>query len=819
MFDPEEKAITRARALSNWYSASLRRFLEEHAGESVAQLDNENSRIQKLLDLAPETAVCFVGVSGIGKSTLLNAIVAGERTLAPSGGVGPLTALATEVRYSDKGYLRAQYQPKHRLWRVVWALNSHVERAQKFPTVLATEIEHTVENDVGTAEIAAEAKLASEPENEGSSRTMAEFIRVARLMVAGNQDEERPLEYLADALAIACSVKPRWNSELSSQDASRIEQIRRALALAEQNQTIEQHDSGSREFREVLKVHAAGFLSPLIRRIEVGWPSDALSDGLVLVDLPGVGVAGDVYKGETQSFVREKARAVVLVMDRAGLTDSVMDLLKTTGYWDRLLLSSDDPDADPCSLILAVTHVDDLANQEWRDLDPDESGRRPNKIQVFEQIQARLKDGLGKQLERHLAEFTVTEQSAAVREAREIAARHLLSSFQIHPVSAVQYRQILANNEDDPAFLRLPDQTGVPALSQALHTLARGRRERRVSSLNSLSRRFAEALSSLLSTIEEKWRSGRAAEEAERVRAALQVVLDEKNREYDSRRASFRNFLKETVPVEIKLAVHEAKDEAEKDVYKYLRSLQDAHWATLRAAVTRGGTYHGRRYINLPFDIALKFQEPVASVWSQRLLKTIRHETYQLAGSIRQLVDEICDRAIADHAAYVDQKIVERQKKLVSAQVEQLRDVGKEVVDDLRDVVKNRIVESIQKPIRNACEAFVEQGKHMGPGVKQRILEMFRELADNATTAASVPTRRTLLARYETVEGEIRKAFEEWGHPLEAAMNAIVERHEDRIRRSDNQKRQRVLGQLEQLRSEWPRFEGLLRDPAEVVTQ
>lgn len=800
MLSGKQETMGRARALSNWYASSLRRFLEEHAPESMAQLDNENDRLQRLLAQDPETVVCFVGASGIGKSTLLNAIVAGEQTLVPSGGVGPLTALATEVRYSATPRMCAEYQSKQRLWRVASALYFQIDRARK-----AQAGTDDLLRDPSDSEVEMDAQVVSDAENEGSSKTMDEFIRTACLMVAGNQDAERSIEYLAEALAIACSVKPRWNTEISREDAGRIERIKAALTLAEKNQALEQHDSSSEQFRETLKDHAAGFLSPLIRRVEVGWPSDVLKSGLVLVDLPGVGVAGDVYKSETQRFVREKARAVVLVVNRAGLTDSVMDLLKTTGYWDRLVLASDDPGADPCSLILVVTHVDDLATQEWRDLDVDASGRRPkSKAQVFADVQTKLRDGLGKQFQQHIGGFTVTQSSEAIREGRESAARHLLQSLQIHPVSAVQYRQIVADNEDDPAFLRTPDDTGMPALSAALLALARARAEQHAASLQTINQRFAESLSDQLAVIEESWKSDRAAEEAERIRAALKIVLDEKNREYDSRRASFRTFLKETVPEKIKVAVHEAKDEAEKDVNRYLRRLQDAHWATLKAAVTRGGTFHGSRYINLPSDIALMFQDPIAAVWSQELLKPVRKETYQLAAAIRQLVEEICDRASSDHAAYVDEKVIERQKKSVSAQVEQLRDVGKEAVEDLRDVVKNKIVESIQQPIQNACEQFVKEGRHIGSGVKNRILGMFRDLAANATDAASVPTRKTLLAKYATVEIEIRKAFEDWGQPLEAATYALVERHEDRVRRSDSQKRQRVLAEIERLRVEAP---------------
>jgi hypothetical protein len=104
-----------------------------------------------------------------------------------------------------------------------------------------------------------------------------------------------------------------------------------------------------------MTAHAAGFLSPLIERIEVGWPSELLRSGVVLVDLPGVGIAQDSYRDVTKSYVRDKARAVIVTVDRAGPTESTMELLRTSGYWQRLVGAADDPSSDACTMLIAVT--------------------------------------------------------------------------------------------------------------------------------------------------------------------------------------------------------------------------------------------------------------------------------------------------------------------------------------------------------------------------------------------------------------------------------------------------------------------------------
>ena len=132
--------------------------------------------------------------------------------------------------------------------------------------------------------------------------------------------------------------------------------------------------------------------------------------------------------------------------------------------------------------------------------------------------------------------------------------------------------------------------------------------------------------------------------------------------------------------------------------------------------------------------------------------------------------------------------------------------MGKEAVEELRDTVRLRVFEAIEPPIQKACKSFVEEGSHVGRGVKERILTLFEDLASSATDAASRPTERTLLANYESVNADVGKALQEWGNPLESTADAIVARHESRIERSDAQRRNRILAALEQVRSDAPEY-------------
>ena len=123
--------------------------------------------------------------------------------------------------------------------------------------------------------------------------------------------------------------------------------------------------------------------------------------------------------------------------------------------------------------------------------------------------------------------------------------------------------------------------------------------------------------------------------------------------------------------------------------------------------------------------------------------------------------------------------------------------VGKEAVDELRETVKNRLVDEIRKPIKGACERFVREGNDQGPGVKYRILDLFRRLAASATTAAQQPAIDILQKNFGEVRSEIQEAFAQGGDPIQSTADLIVESHEARIKRSDAQRRGRILGELE----------------------
>ena len=77
---------------------------------------------------------------------------------------------------------------------------------------------------------------------------------------------------------------------------------------------------------------------------------------MTLVDLPGVGIVRDVHKDVTRRWIREKARALVLVVDHRGLQESLAEALKQSEFLNSLLYSADEPVDDPILMVAVTAH-------------------------------------------------------------------------------------------------------------------------------------------------------------------------------------------------------------------------------------------------------------------------------------------------------------------------------------------------------------------------------------------------------------------------------------------------------------------------------
>jgi GTP-binding protein EngB required for normal cell division len=774
--------------------------LESRVPETLGPLDNDYARLVRLLNRPKAITICFLGHSGVGKSTLLNALAGGSRQVLPAGGIGPLTAMATEVRYSDHGFFNVTYHPRHHVTRLLFALEQKLKRlgSEASPQDVKSSGQNELELDADArADVTEEVNSADEISADSGRDPVEQYIKQAKQIICGDQFSQVSLEYLIDALRVACDLNPVWNSDVRGDDLRRVSKVRDVLRLAREIHTYKKTlADGDQQFIAELNDHTAGFLAPLIATIRVGWPSELLHAGVILVDLPGVGIAQDSYRQLTKEYVRDRARAVVLVVDRAGPTQDSVELLRTSGYWDRLVGSMDDPESDPSNMIIVVTKVDDVAAECWRNL---AQTNRPRKREVYAELVTQFQVKMRAQIRDQLMKFG-SSTNEIVSEARAKARDQILDNLEIHPVSAPEYRKLIVRDEDDAPFLSSEIDTGIPNLAQSLRTLALAEASSRERQIDEVFQRFVSGIISAIrlakSPLEDQ--TG-ATRETKRVAAALDKFTAPKRRERDLRVGAFREFLEATAQSRIRELVLEAKEVAQEEIHDYLKTLQTAHWSTLRAAVRRGGAFIGSRAINLPVDIADRFQEPMAAVWSQRLLKDIRKRTAELAADISNIVEEICGWAEVEMKADLNAELLNDQKKRIADRVAVMKQVGKEAVDELRQVVKQKLSDVIQKPIRQACQKFVTEGDDQGTGVKQRILVLFNSLAKQSTAAAQPPAISVLKQNFEKVRVEINESFNSWGDPIQETVDIIMRRHNEKVALLTTGDREAALIELDTL--------------------
>jgi len=789
---------SRIQKLVGWYRSHVKPFLTKIESPKSEEFERDSDRLQvREKRLSEELAVCVLGNSGVGKSTLINALVAGKEILLPAGGVGPLTAQALTVCYSKRARFEVQYHSPQNLWQLIFALEQIHKKDATLPqidvsegegpeTVLDTEIIEEIRRDLDTPQDADPAVQKEQIERR------EQLKKQAQLMVKGNQDNTAELPYLIDSLRYVGGWKTRGSGgRLLKEDRERLQRLKIALELSKQNKAYVQQstDHNSPRFRDELKAHASGFLAPLIKEIRVFWDSPLLKQGLAVIDLPGIGIAGDVHRDITSKWIREKARAIVLVVDHRGITQPTADLLYKSGFLNSLLYSSEDPADDPI-LIIAVVKVDDIADSMYA---TDKSKRKAAYFKdVCDETEKTVKAQLRAELEK-IWSPDVGEGS----DQRAKVLNNIMNTLQIHPVSAIQYRRILENDEDDRPFLSEAEQTNIPRFVRALDELVRARRQRIAQALHEAGDNFFLQVNGAVKLIHAQWRDDHHAQvEADQLRTELMEFIAPKQKEFYTRQGAFREFLKNTIPKRIDALVKEASRKAEKDIQRYLRELGEAHWNTLKAAVRRGGTFMGTRHIDLPVDFALRFEEPVAEVWATTLLKEIRSTTKDFTDDCISLVDEVVSWA-KEQGTRVSADLIEAQREAIKADAIKLTAVGREMVQELRESVKTSLIKCIEPPIRRKCAAFVKKGDNVGTGVKIRILVLFSELAEGVIAAASEPAIQLLITNFRGVEEEIRAVLKQYEDPLLTSADAIVSSHENRIRRSEAQKRKAVLSEIE----------------------
>ena len=797
-----QTAIQRFDRFREWYATHARPLLKELEPSRAKDYDAKIAALQAAeTRLGDTVSLCVLGRSGVGKSTLINALVGGEKMIVPNGGIGPLTAHALRVQYGVTRSLEIHYHAKQQLWNLTFGLQKSFQKELNLSAMALTpppDLDPDQHKQQPEESSSTQASPATPEEETSREEARRENLRQAALIISGDQNSNAEISYLVAGLRIALSMKPLSVVKMSSEDTARINAVRNALELAKQRKSLHLVEASDPSvFRAALLAHAAGHLSPLVSEMVVRVPHAILSSGLEIVDLPGVGMASDVYRKKTREWIRNTAQAVLLVVDHRGLDESALEMLRQTEFLNRLLYSRDDPEGRP-ELMVAVTQVDTIAQTEHQNDFLTPKRRKHEHFQsACEKSRAMVRAQLRDQLKR--VSGTQSESAADTQNLQATEALSILGEIEPFPISAVEYRKRLIGDPDDVSFLSTEIETNVPALSDAIQSFAvRFRAQRHQNFATAVDQLFSRVMATL-SLLHQQWGAERREHaEMDRLRDDLKVFLEPLVAEFHRRQGQFGGFIRDEIPSRIEILVENATLESAREIESYLRNhVKDTHWATLRAAVRHGGRFYGSsRNVDLPREFALRFEEPIASTWGTKLLNPVRQKTRNFAEDCVLLVEKIAKWA-NEQGTRVRPDLVEAQARSIREDANQLTTIGAAAVKRLRDEVKNQLIDCIEQPIRVRCEQFVADGQHLGPGTKWRILDLFSEIAEEIVAAAKPAAKKIMLDLYQQVNEEIFEALESHTDPITQAAESIVESQENYLQRSDAQRKRRILASID----------------------
>jgi hypothetical protein len=737
----------RCGLLSKAYRKRIRPEIEKWTPERLAALDSQFDRLNGLAAAVDQPVrFALLGAAAAGKSSLLNAIAFRGQSILPAGGVGALTAQATRIVYSETPYFEVHYSARRTLTQTAYALR----RVLKLETVSVSDGDEETQDDSADIIAGLEAVDSGREERKQNEKRAA-------LLVKGTQDAATDVSELLFAIEHALG-RPESSdaSNLADADLVRIGHLVRIMKEFPQKEQRPYRRNGTwddGDFRQDLRNHAAGFLSPLVRDLVVGYPWELFDNHLELIDLPGIGVSGDSYVSVTEGFIREKAHAIILVVNRSGIEESGRKLLEDSGFLQRLVYSADHPEEDPLLLFVVATKVDEPVKSKVREAR--QVGETVDVGEVLKETRSELIALLEHQLHTELGQIADSRSGAGQDMARR-AVDQVTETASYHAVSSTQYALHHDADEFEVAFIKNEDESGIPDLNLELSGAIESFEKRRFSALATSLRLIEDELEQWCQATETRYLSTDfAEEEVRRIQLALRDELAPLLKEVQARLGSFREFLTGSLPKAIEMILAEASIAAGDDIRRYLRRLGDMHWASLRAAVRKGGTHFGTNVVLLPKTFADHLETQIAPLWQKEVIGPLVDRIGQLANDLSEVVGEMSVWAKANGLSEGDAR-TQAMAEQMGEDIRQLRTFIDSAGEGLRAAVRSQLYQAIRQPVGDACRKFVEANHDVGRGTKRRILDCFDDLVTPALKTACTEAKKVLSKAIATQSGSVR---------------------------------------------------------------
>jgi hypothetical protein len=208
------------------------------------------------------------------------------------------------------------------------------------------------------------------------------------------------------------------------------------------------------ELFRMIRLHAAGAETQRCERVEIGWPSPFLGSLSGLLDLPGLGMIHDPHAERTIDWLAH-ARSVLLVVDRAGLPETIVYALRGSGFLERWRTGD-------AQLAIAITKIDLVADDLRRGAGGTSASWLTHYLTSCHQAMMQLRVQLA----------TVLSQTAGWRGDRA-AIQRAAARTPIVPTSSRECHRLYTADELDRPRVRSPSTTGIPEAQRVIRAMNR----------------------------------------------------------------------------------------------------------------------------------------------------------------------------------------------------------------------------------------------------------------------------------------------------------------------------------------------------------